>query len=113
MWKIEAILRPASVEDVAETLKKASVHSFMMSDVSGVDTKNGPVGSYRGAHYTVGLERVKLEALVPDDAVEDAIEGILAAANAPRSGEDWLVVIPLDEVVRVGSGRREPRQLGR
>ena len=88
MWKIEAILRPAGVEDVAEALKKPRVHSYVMSDVSSFDTKHGPVGSYRGASYSVGLERVKLEALVPDDDVEDAIKGILGAANAPRSGED-------------------------
>ncbi len=73
VWKIEAILRPACVEDVAEALKSARLHSFMMSDVSSFDTKGGPVGSYRGADYTVGLERVKLEVLVPDDYVEDAI----------------------------------------
>lgn len=113
MWKIEAILRPASVDGVTEALKKARVHSFMMSDVSSFDTKNGPVGSYRGAPYTVGLERVKLEVLVPDDYVEDAIKGILGAASAPLSSEDWLIVVPLDEVVRIATGRREPRQLGR
>ena len=113
MWKIEAILRPASVDDVTEALKKARVHSFMMSDVSSFDTKRGPVGSYRGAPYTVGLERVKLEVLVPDDYVEDAIKGILGAASAPLSSEDWLIVVPLDEVVRIATGRREPRQLGR
>ena len=112
MWKIEAILRPASVDDVTEALKGARVHSFMMSDVSSFDTKCGPVGSYRGANYAVGLERVKLEALVPDDYVEDAIKGILGAASAPLSSEDWLIVVPLDEVVRIATGRREPRQLG-
>ncbi|HBZ68461.1 MAG TPA: hypothetical protein DEP35_01370 [Deltaproteobacteria bacterium] len=112
MWKIEAILRPASIDDVTEALKKARVHSFMMSDVSSFDTKSGPVGSYRGAHYTVGLERVKLEVLVPDDYVEDAIKGILGAASAPMNSEDWLIVVPLDEVVRIATGRREPRQLG-
>jgi nitrogen regulatory protein P-II 1 len=113
MWKIEAILRPASVENVADALKRARVHSFMMSDVSSFDTKSGPVGSYRGAPYTVGLERVKLEVLVPDDYVEDAVKSILGAARAPLNGEDWLIVIPLDEVVRLATGRREPRQLGR
>ena len=113
MWKIEAILRPANVEDVADALKTARVHSFMMSDVASFDTKSGPQGSYRGAPYTMGLERVKLEVLVPDDYVEDAIKSILGAARAPLNGEDWLVVIPLDEVVRLASGRREPRQLGR
>ena len=113
MWKIEAILRPASVEDVAEALKTARVHSFMMSDVSSFDTKSGPQGSYRGAPYTMGLERVKLEVLVPDDYVEDAIKSILGTARAPLNGEDWLIVIPLDEVVRIATGRREARQLGR
>gem|GEM_PF-2197754 len=113
MWKIEAILRPANVEDVADALKTARVHSFMMSDVASFNTKSGPQGSYRGAPYTMGLERVKLEVLVPDDYVEDAIKSILGASNAPLNGEDWLVVIPLDEVVRLATGRREPRQLGR
>jgi nitrogen regulatory protein P-II 1 len=113
MWKIETILRPASVEDVAEALKKARVHSFVMSDVSSFDTKNGPVGSYRGAGYTMALPRVKLELLVHDDYVEDAVKSILGAASAPLNGEDWLVVIPLDEVVRIATGRREARQLGR
>ena len=112
MWKIEAILRPASVEDVADALKRAKVHSFMMSDVASFDTKSGPRGSYRGTPYTMGLERVKLEVLVPDDYVEDAVKNILGAASAPLNGEDWLIVIPLDEVVRLATGRREPRQLG-
>jgi len=113
MWKIEAILRPESVDDVVEALKNARVQSFLMSDVPTFDTKSGPVGSYRGADYSVGLERVKLEALLPDDYVEDAIKSILGAARAPLRSEDWLVVVPLDEVVRIATGRREPRQLGR
>jgi nitrogen regulatory protein P-II 1 len=84
----------------------------MLSDVSSFDTKSGPIGNYRGADYTMGLERVKLGVLVPDDYVEDAIKRILGAASAPLNGEDWLIVIPLDEVVRIATGRREARQLG-
>jgi nitrogen regulatory protein P-II 2 len=60
---------------------------------------------YRGAEYVVDfLPKVKIEAAVSDDLVEQAIEAIENAARTGKIGDGKIFVHDLEQVVRIRTG---------
>ena len=62
---------------------------------------------YRGPDYVVNLlPKIKLEVLVADDRVDEMIGVVREAAHTGRIGGGKIVVVPVEEVVRVRTGER-------
>ena len=76
MQKIEIVIRPDSLGAVAEALRKAKVSSYRVNEVTVFDPSARPSGSFRGASYDVGCERLELGLIVADHETEPTIEAI-------------------------------------
>ncbi|HIN12420.1 MAG TPA: P-II family nitrogen regulator, partial [Acidobacteria bacterium] len=50
------------------------------------------------------LPKMKIEAVVPDDMVEDVIDAIMSAA---RIGDGRVFVIPVEESLNIRTGERD------
>ena len=62
---------------------------------------------YRGREYEVSLlPKMKIEAVVPDETVEDVIDAIMAAARTGEIGDGRVFVIPVEESRNIRTGER-------
>ena len=105
MKKIEAIIKPFKLDEVRESLSEIGVSGLTVTEVKGFGRQKGHTELYRGAEYVVDfLPKVKIEVVVPDDAVEGAIDSILKAARTGKIGDGKIFVTAVEQVVRIRTG---------
>src|SRR5438046_7437846 len=107
MKKVEAIIKPFKLDEVKESLSAIGVQGITVSEVKGFGRQKGHTELYRGAEYVVDfLPKVKLEIIVRDEQVADVVETIEKAAKTGRIGDGKIVVLPMEEVIRIRTGER-------
>ncbi len=105
MKKIEAIIRPFKLEDVKISLVNAGIVGMTVSEVRGFGRQKGQVERYRGSEFTVEfLQKLKVEVVVADDAVDTVIKAIAEAAKTGEIGDGKIFISPVDSVVRIRTG---------
>ena len=107
MKKIEAIIKPFKVDDVKDALHEVGVSGLTIAEVKGFGRQKGHTELYRGAEYVIDfLPKVKVEVVVEDSMVENAIEAIENAARTGRIGDGKIFVLDVSEAVRIRTGDR-------
>ena len=105
MKKIEAIIKPFKLDEVREALSEVGVSGLTVTEVKGFGRQKGHTELYRGAEYVVDfLPKVKIEIVVADDAVENAIDSIVKAARTGKIGDGKIFVSSVEQVVRIRTG---------
>ena len=105
MKLITAIIKPFKLEDVREALTNCGVTGMTVTEVKGFGRQKGHTELYRGAEYVVDfLPKMKLEVVLPDDRVEQAIEAILNSARTGKIGDGKIFVFDVKQVVRIRTG---------
>ena len=105
MKKIEAVIKPFKLDEVREALSEIGVSGLTVTEVKGFGRQKGHTELYRGAEYVVDfLPKVKIEIVVPDNAVESAIESIIKAAHTGKIGDGKIFVMNVEQVVRIRTG---------
>ena len=76
-----------------------------MTEVKGFGRQKGHTELYRGAEYTVDfLPKVKVEAAISDELVEQVIATIEKAASTGKIGDGKIFIFDLEQVVRIRTG---------
>ena len=76
-----------------------------MTAVKGFGRQKGHTELYRGAEYVVDfLPKVKIEAAVKSELLEQVIEAIEKSANTGKIGDGKIFVFDLEQVVRIRTG---------
>jgi nitrogen regulatory protein P-II 1 len=102
MKKIEAIIRPHKLDEVREALLEAGFRGMTILEVKGVGRQKGHTEVYRGSEYQVDfLPKIKLELVVTDSQLDDALSTILKVAKTGQVGDGKIFVLPAEEVIRV------------
>ena len=102
MKKIEAIIRPHKLDEVRETLMELGFRGMTVHEVRGFGRQKGHSEVYRGSEYKVDfLPKVKLELVVPDKALNDAVAAILKSARTGQVGDGKVFITPVEEAIRV------------
>lgn len=105
MKKIEAIVKPFKLEEVKEALAGIGIQGMTITEVKGFGRQKGHKEHYRGAEYVVEfLPKVKIEVVIADDKIEDAVKAIVDAASTGRIGDGKIFVSPMDDAVRIRTG---------
>ena len=105
MKKIEAIIKPFKLDDVREALTELGITGMTVSEVKGFGRQRGHTEVYRGAEYAVDfLPKVKIEVVLPDDQIERTVEVIIEAARSGKIGDGKILVLPVEEVIRIRTG---------
>ena len=82
MKKIEAIIKPFKLEDVKDALTSIDITGMTVSEVKGYGRQQGHSELYRGAEYVVDfLPKIKIDVIVKDRDVDNAINAIVEAAK--------------------------------
>ncbi len=105
MKMVMAIIKPFKLDDVREALSEMGVQGITVTEVKGFGRQKGHTELYRGAEYVVDfLPKVKIEAVVKDDLVDQVIEGISRAANSGKIGDGKIFVFAIERAVRIRTG---------
>lgn len=105
MKKIAAIIKPFKLEEVREALAEAGATGLTVTEVKGFGRQKGHTELYRGAEYVVDfLPKVKVEVVVPGDAVDRCVDAIIAAARTGKIGDGKIFITPVERVVRIRTG---------
>ena len=108
MKKIEAIIKPFKLDEVKEALQEAGVQGLSVIEVKGFGRQKGHTELYRGAEYVVDfLPKIKIELVIADGAVEQAIEAIIKAARTGKIGDGKIFVTPVEQIVRIRTGETD------
>jgi len=105
MKRIEAIIRPESLEPVKEALIGLGHAGLTVTEVKGHGIQKGITQHWRGQEYSIDLlPKVSIVAVVNDHEVSDVIESITSAARTDRIGDGKIFVSPVEQVVRIRTG---------
>ena len=105
MKLIVAIIKPFKLAEVREALADVGVNGLTVTEVKGFGRQKGHTELYRGAEYVVDfLPKLKIEAVVADDILEQAIEAIRKAAYTGKIGDGKIFVYEVEQAIRIRTG---------
>ena len=112
MKQITAIIKPFKLDEVREALAEAGVSGLTVTEVKGFGRQKGHTELYRGAEYVVDfLPKIRVDVVLPDDRVENAIEAILKAARTGKIGDGKIFVTPVEQAIRIRTGESDDAAL--
>jgi nitrogen regulatory protein P-II 1 len=107
MQKIEAIIQPSKLDDVKEALIEIGVAGMTVLEARGHGRQKGHTEFYRGREYAIDLlPKVKLELVVPDALLEQAVQAIVNSARTGRIGDGKIFVTRVDDAIRIRNDER-------
>lgn len=107
MKRIEAYIRVGQLADVKEALEDIGVVGITVEQVRGYGRQMGRTDKYRGSTYAVNLlPKMKVEVVLKDSELEEAIEAIVKATRTGEIGDGKIFVSDVIEVVRIRTGER-------
>lgn len=105
MKKIEAVIKPFKLEEVKEALSDFGIVGMTVTEVKGFGRQKGQAEIYRSNEYSVDfLPKIKIEVVLSEDKVDEALEAILKAARTGKIGDGKIFVMPVEEAVRIRTG---------
>ena len=108
MKMVMAVIKPFKLDDVREALAEAGVAGITATEVKGFGRQKGHTELYRGAEYVVDfLPKVKVEVVVPDKLLDQAIDSIVKAARTGKIGDGKIFVSSVDQVLRIRTGETD------
>jgi nitrogen regulatory protein P-II 2 len=105
MKLVTAIIKPFKLDEVREALSAIGVQGITVTEVKGFGRQKGHTELYRGAEYVVDfLPKVKIEAAINTDMLDQVLEAIEKSANTGKIGDGKIFVFELEQVVRIRTG---------
>lgn len=107
--KIEAIIKPFQLDAVKTALGEKGFDGLSVSEIKGFGRQKGHTELYRGAEYVVDfLPKTKIELVVTEERLEDAITAITEAAWTGKIGDGKIFVSDVLQAIRIRTGERGP-----
>jgi len=105
MKLVTAIIKPFKLDEVREALSAIGVQGITVTEVKGFGRQKGHTELYRGAEYVVDfLPKVKIEAAIKKEMLDQAIEAIEKSASTGKIGDGKIFVLDLAQVIRIRTG---------
>ncbi len=109
MKLIKSIVRPNKVDEVKDALGRLSIAGITVTEVRGHGKQKGHAAIYRGKEYNVSLlPKMKIETVIADELVDDAVKAIIGAARTGEIGDGRVFVMPVTQSYRIRTGEMEP-----
>jgi nitrogen regulatory protein P-II 2 len=105
MKLVSAVIKPFKLDEVREALSAIGVQGITVTEVKGFGRQKGHTELYRGAEYVVDfLPKVKIEAAIKEDVLDQVIEAIEKSAKTGKIGDGKIFVFELEQAVRIRTG---------
>ncbi|MFH1316631.1 MAG: P-II family nitrogen regulator [Candidatus Woesearchaeota archaeon] len=112
---ILSIFRPEKLPDVKKSLWENNIHMMTILDVKGCGQQKGNIEEYRGIVEEVQLHRkVMLITAVNESYVEKTTKAIIKGArtNNGEIGDGKILVLPVDDCIRIRTGEKGLAAIG-
>ena len=106
MKKIECVVRRNKVDDVKAALHELNILGMTVTDVRGVGRQKGRIDNIEGSDTIGFLPKVKIEIVLADEAVQKAVDAIIAVSRTGRFGDGKIFIYPIEEVIRIRTGEQ-------
>jgi nitrogen regulatory protein P-II 1 len=107
MKKIEAVIQPFKLEEVKDALKNIGIDGMTILEVRGHGRQKGHKEVYRGMEYQVDLlPKVKLEMVVPDARLDEAVNTLVSSARTGKIGDGKVFISDVAEAIRIRNDER-------
>ncbi len=107
MKKVEAVIRPAKLDEIKDALSDAGIHGITVNNVLGFGRQKGHTQIYRGQQVVVQLlPKIKIEIVTMDDKVEEIIGIIMKVAKTGQVGDGKIFISNVEETIRIRTGER-------
>jgi nitrogen regulatory protein P-II 1 len=107
MKKLEAIIRSERLQAVQDALDELGASGLTVTEVMGCGRQKGYTEQYRGSRANISLlPKIKVESVLPDHVVDQAVEAVVAAAYTGQPGDGRIFVWPIEQAVRIRTGER-------
>ena len=105
MKMVSAVIKPFKLDEVRIALAEVGVQGITVTEVKGFGRQKGHTELYRGAEYVVDfLPKVKVEAAIRDEQLEQVISAIEKSASTGKIGDGKIFVFDLEQVIRIRTG---------
>ncbi len=105
MKKIEAIIRPESLEPVRNALDEMGYPGMTITEVKGHGKQKGKEQVWRGREYKVEfLPKLKIEIVVLDEDADRIVSAIVREARTGNIGDGKIFVYNVEDAVRIRTG---------
>jgi nitrogen regulatory protein PII len=105
MKLITAVIKPFKLDEVRDALVRVGVTGMTVSEVRGYGRQKGHSEIYRGAEYAIQfVPKVKIEILVSDALLPQAVETIRSASNTGEIGDGKIFVSTVEQAIRIRTG---------
>ena len=102
MKKIEAIIKPFKLDEVKQALSEIDLNGMTVTEVKGYGRQKGHTELYRGAEYNIDfLPKIKIEIVLGDEKLNEAIEIIQKVANTGKIGDGKIFVFSVEQAIRI------------
>jgi nitrogen regulatory protein P-II 1 len=109
MKLVVAMIRPSRLDEVKEALRSAGVAGMTVSEIQGFGRQRGHTEVYRGAEYQVDfVPKVRVEVIAEDDEAELVAKTIVETARTGKIGDGKVLVLAVEQLVRIRTGERGP-----
>jgi nitrogen regulatory protein P-II 1 len=105
--KVEAVIRPFSLDDVKERLTELGVGGMTVTEVRGFGRTGGKREVHRGSSYVIDfIPKLKIEVVIVSRMVEEVVQAIRDVAASGRIGDGKIFVLPVLDAIRIRTGER-------
>jgi len=105
MKKIEAIIRPESLDMVKNALDELGYPGMTITEVKGHGKQKGKEQIWRGREYKVEfLPKLKVEIVVLDDDVQRIARAIINETRTGNIGDGKIFIYPVEDAIRIRTG---------
>ncbi|MFW6174439.1 MAG: P-II family nitrogen regulator [Chloroflexota bacterium] len=102
MKHIVAVIQPARLMPVRESLVNAGITGMTVAEVRGFGQQGGITDTYRGVEYTVEfVPKIRVDVVVSADLLETAVKAIKEGARTGKIGDGKIFVSDVEAVHRI------------
>ena len=113
MKLVVAYIQPEKLTDVKQALYAAGVFKISVTNAMGCGQQKGYHETYRGVDVEVNLlKKTRLEIAVNADYVQPTIDAIVKGARTGNIGDGKILVLPLEQCVRIRTGEEGSDAVG-
>jgi nitrogen regulatory protein P-II 1 len=105
--RIDAIVRPNSLDEIRNRLIEIGVQGMTVSEVRGFGRQKGHTEVYRGTEYAVNfVPKVMVTVITADEIASNAVDAIINGARTGKMGDGKIFITPIEEVIRIRTSDR-------
>ena len=105
MKRIQAIIRPAVLEEIKEALLAMDNKGMTINQVMGCGNQQGWTEYYRGSiNHMNMLPKIEVSIVTDEDKVDKIIDAIIKVARTGDAGDGKIFVTNVERVIRIRTG---------